>query len=110
MARVIAHPQPDPGRVLTGAVLRAAALLELTQARDRKPNVPTVTMEVADRSPTGSFNPNATGSFNPNATGSFKPNATGSFKVDASGKHRAVKPAAKNGTPASARLPIHIIA
>ena len=33
MARVIAHPQPDPGRVLTGAVLRAAALLELTQAR-----------------------------------------------------------------------------
>ncbi|HSC07499.1 MAG TPA: antitoxin Xre-like helix-turn-helix domain-containing protein [Steroidobacteraceae bacterium] len=35
MARVIPHPRPqtDPGRVLTGAVLRAAALLELTQAR-----------------------------------------------------------------------------
>jgi transcriptional regulator with XRE-family HTH domain len=33
MARVVAHTEPEPGRVLTGAVLRAAALLELTQAR-----------------------------------------------------------------------------
>jgi len=33
MSRAIARPQPQPRRVLTGAVLRAAALLELNQAR-----------------------------------------------------------------------------
>lgn len=96
---------PAPKATAVAASKNEGKIIELTQARDRKPNVPTVTMEVADRSPTGSFNPNATGSFNPNATGSFKPNATGSFKVDASGKHRAVKPAAKNGTPATKRSP-----
>lgn len=33
MARPAAQPADDPGRVLTTAVLRAAALLELNQAR-----------------------------------------------------------------------------
>ncbi len=33
MQRPIEHSKPEPGRVLTGAVLRAAALLELTQVR-----------------------------------------------------------------------------
>jgi len=74
---------------------------------------------------TGSFKPNATGSFKPNATGSFKPNATGTHqlsatgahklnasgshklnssgphKVSPTGSHRALKPAARNGGPAS---------
>jgi hypothetical protein len=102
---------PAPKATAVAASKNEGKIIELTQARDRKPNIPTVTMEVADRSPTGAFNPNATGafnpnatgSFNPNATGSFKPNATGSFKVDASGKHKALKPAAKNGTPATKR-------
>lgn len=33
MSRPVPSPHADPGRVLTGAVLRAATLLELTQAR-----------------------------------------------------------------------------
>lgn len=33
MARPQPHPVSDPGRVLSGAVLRAATLLELNQAR-----------------------------------------------------------------------------
>jgi hypothetical protein len=33
MSRPIPTPEADPGRVLTGAVLRAAVFLELTQAR-----------------------------------------------------------------------------
>ena len=33
MSRPVPHSDADPGRVLSGAVLRAAALLELTQAR-----------------------------------------------------------------------------
>lgn len=33
MARAVAKPRQQPRRVLTGAVLRAAALLELNQAR-----------------------------------------------------------------------------
>jgi hypothetical protein len=96
---------PAPKATAVAASKNEGKIIELTQARDRKPNIPMVTMEVTDRSPTGSFNPNATGTFNPNATGSFKPNATGSFKVDASGKHKAIKPAAKNGTPATKRSP-----
>ncbi|HEY6643821.1 hypothetical protein [Povalibacter sp.] len=96
-----------------------AKVFEINHARDRKPTIPTVTMEVSDRSPTGAFNPNATGSFKPNATGSFKPNATGSFKpgstgsfkpnatgsfkVDASGKHKTLKPAAKAAAHATRR-------
>jgi hypothetical protein len=94
-------------------------VIELNHARDRKPMIPTVTMAVTDRSPTGSFNPNATGAFNPNATGSFKagatgtfkpgatgtfkPGSTGSFKVDASGKHKTLKPAAKSAAHATRR-------
>ncbi|MBB6094525.1 hypothetical protein HNQ60_003412 [Povalibacter uvarum] len=104
---------PAPKATAVAASKNEGKIIELTQARDRKPNIPTVTMEVTDRSPTGAFNPNATGSFNPNgtgafnpnATGSFKPNATGSFRVDASGKHKALKPAAKNGAPATKRSP-----
>ena len=86
-------------------------VIELNHARDRKPTIPTVTMEVTDRSPTASFNPNATGAFNPNATGSFragatgtfKPGSTGAFKVDASGKHKTLKPAAKSAVHATRR-------
>ncbi len=33
VSKAIAHREPQPRRVLTGAVLRAAALLELNQAR-----------------------------------------------------------------------------
>jgi hypothetical protein len=33
MARIALEPKSEPRRVLTGAVLRAAALLELNQAR-----------------------------------------------------------------------------
>jgi hypothetical protein len=33
MPKPVARPAPEPARVLTGAVLRAAALLELSQAR-----------------------------------------------------------------------------
>src|SRR6185369_9492085 len=67
-----------------------ATVIELTQARDRKPAIPTVTMEVAspaDRNPTGTF----------------KANATGAYKVDASGRHKALKHAAKTSPPATKR-------
>lgn len=93
-----------PAPKATAAAQSESRVIELNHARDRKPTtIPTVTMEVTDRSPTGTFNPNATGSFNPNATGSFKPGATGSFKVGASGKHKALKPAAKSAVPAARR-------
>jgi transcriptional regulator with XRE-family HTH domain len=32
MPRGLAHPRPEPRRVLTGAVMRACALLEITQS------------------------------------------------------------------------------
>ncbi|HMN44893.1 MAG TPA: hypothetical protein PKE27_09985 [Povalibacter sp.] len=92
-----------PAPKATAAAQTEGKIIELNHARDRKPTIPTVTMEVTDRSPSGTFNPNATGSFNPNATGSFKPGATGSFKVDASGKHKTLKPAAKSAAHATKR-------
>jgi hypothetical protein len=84
-----------PAPKATVAAQSEAKVIELNHARDRKPTIPTVTMEVTDRSPTGAFNPNA--------TGSFKPGATGSFKVDASGKHKTLKPAAKTAAHATRR-------
>ena len=94
---------PAPKATAIAAAKSEAKVIELNQARDRKPaTIPTVTMEV-DTSATGSFKPGATGSFNPGATGSFKPSATGSFKVNASGTHKALKPAAKTAPPATKR-------
>jgi SPOR domain len=91
-----------PAPKATAIAKSEAKVIELNQARDRKPpTIPTVTMEV-DTSATGSFKPGATGSFNA-ATGSFKPGATGSFKVNASGTHKALKPAAKTAPPATKR-------
>lgn len=98
-------------------------VVAISEARARKPVIPTVTMEVETPDvnatgsfkpnatgsfkphATGSFKPNATGSFKPNATGSFKPNATGSFKPGATGAHKAVKTAAKGSGAAIKRSP-----
>jgi hypothetical protein len=98
-------------------------VVAISDARARKPVIPTVTMEVETPdgnatgsfkpnatgsfkpNATGSFKPNATGSFKPNATGSFKPNATGSFKPGATGAHRALKTAAKGTGTAIKRSP-----
>ncbi|MDY6944221.1 MAG: hypothetical protein SXG53_00760 [Pseudomonadota bacterium] len=102
-------------------------VVDLNNARNRPPVVPTITMEV-DPSATGSFRPNATGAFRPgatgalnsatgtfkpgataafkpNATGAFKPNATGSFKLNSTGVHKALdsKVAAKSAGPATKR-------
>ncbi|HEY5806909.1 MAG TPA: hypothetical protein VIT67_03035 [Povalibacter sp.] len=79
-----------PAPKATATAKADAKVIELNQARDRKPTVPTVTMEVApaaDRSPTGTF----------------KTSATGTYKVNASGVHKALKPAAKNSPPATKR-------
>jgi len=98
-------------------------VVAISEARARKPVIPTVTMEVEtpDVNATGSFKPNATGSFKPNATGSFKANATGSFKPNATGSfkpgatgsfkpgatgaHKALKTAAKGSGTAIKRSP-----
>jgi hypothetical protein len=107
-------------------------VVAISDARARKPVIPTVTMEVETQdvnatgsfkpnatgsfkpnatgsfkpNATGSFKPNATGSFKPNATGSFKPNATGSFKPGATGAHKALKTAAKGSGAAIKRSPV----
>lgn len=81
---------PIPKATAEAAARNEARVIELNQARDRKPTIPTVTVEVAtpgDRSPTGTF----------------KTNASGSYKVDASGKHKALKSAAKASPPATKR-------
>jgi hypothetical protein len=90
-------------------------VVAISDARARKPAIPTVTMEVETPDvnatgsfkphATGSFKPHATGSFKPNATGSFKPNATGSFKPGATGAHKALKTAAKGSGTAIKRSP-----
>jgi hypothetical protein len=77
---------PAPKATAIAAAKSEAKIIELNQARDRKPAIPTVTMEV-----------------DTSATGSFKPGATGSFKVNASGTHRTLKPAAKTAPPATKR-------
>ncbi len=84
---------PAPKATAAASAKGEAKVIELNQARDRKPTIPTVTMEV---------DTSATGSFRPNATGSFRPNATGSFKVNASGTHKALT-AAKAAPPATRR-------
>lgn len=78
---------PAPKATAAAKTDAADKVIDLDKARDRKPVVPTVTMEVADRSPTGAF----------------KPSATGTFKVDASGKHKTIKPAAKSAAHATKR-------
>jgi hypothetical protein len=81
---------PTPKATAEAAARNEARVIELSQARDRKPAIPTVTMEVAtpgDRSPTGTF----------------KTGASGAYKVDASGKHKALRSAAKTSSPATRR-------
>lgn len=77
---------PAPKATAVAASKGEAKVIELNPAR-KPAAIPTVTMEVTDRSPTGTF----------------KPNATGSFKVNASGIHKALKPAAKHAAPATKR-------
>jgi hypothetical protein len=67
-------------------------VVEIGSARNPRPSVPTVTMEVVD----------------PAATGSFRMNNTGSFRTSDTAKHRTlppagVKPAAKSAAPAVKR-------
>lgn len=67
-------------------------VVEIGSARNLRPTVPTVTMEVVD----------------PAATGSFRMNNTGSFRTSDTAKHRtlpaaSVKPAAKSAAPAVKR-------
>jgi hypothetical protein len=83
---------PAPKTVAASSAAQEAKVIDLSHARDRKPPIPTVTMEVAsptagDRSPTGSF----------------KTSTSGSYKMNATGTHKALKPAAKSSPPATRR-------
>jgi hypothetical protein len=69
-----------------------ATVVDISSARNPRPSVPTVTMEVVD----------------PAATGSFRMNNTGSFRTSDTAKHRTLapagmKPAAKSAPPAVKR-------
>lgn len=68
-----------------------ANVIELSEARERRPAIPTVTLEV-DRS-----------RIDPNATGSFKPNASGSFRLAQTGKNKVLTPALKPAKPKAAK-------
>ena len=85
---------PVPKATAVAASKSDAKVIELNPAR-KPAAVPTVTMEVTDRSPTGTFKPNA--------TGAFKVNASGTHKALATGTHKALKPAAKHAPPATRR-------
>lgn len=74
-------------------------VIDLNDARDRvKPAVPMVTMEVADRSPTGAFKPGAT---------AFKNGNSGTYSALSPAQKPAKAPAAKPGTaqPAVVKRP-----
>jgi hypothetical protein len=74
-------------------------VIDLNDARDRvKPVVPMVTMEVADRSPTGAFKPGA---------GAFKNGNSGTFKAPSPAAKAAPAPAPK---PAAAAKPAPAVA
>lgn len=73
------------------APAQESKVVELNNARNARPVVPTVTMEVEPGVDTA-------------ATGSFRPLDTGSFKKSATGKHKALKSAAKSaGSTRTAR-------
>jgi hypothetical protein len=94
---------PTPTRPAQVDSKSDAKVVDLKNARNTKPSVPTVTMEVVPSRKDTS----ATGSFKMDNTGSFNINATGSFKTSASGSHKALtptlKPAAKSARPPTKR-------
>jgi len=79
-------------RVRPGPTMQEAKVIDLSQARTPRGDIPVVTMEV----PTPSFNPHATGTFrahvpalpDPNAEQSFDPRNTGSFRAGATGSFK----------------------
>ncbi len=96
-------PKTEPDAAPDPAESKVVALSQ-ARARNTRPTIPTVTMEVATPA---HVDTGATGSFKPNATGAFKPNATGSFKTSATGTHKAVKNAAKSAaTPTRRSAPL----